>query len=727
MPAETIQPQDCERCGKPKRGQKHGSLTQWLFDANSCSCSLESLESDPGQIHLCKSCGKQLPSERKGSLTQWIFRSDDCQCARTRTALGSFTHSEAQTGASSQINAETIKVVVDTELTAQLALPVDRYGAIEILGSGNFARVFKCFDFVLGKPVAIKLLAHTDKQEAIVRFQNEAKATSMLQHENIVQVRDFGATADSKPFMVMEYLEGKSLSQLLFEKGKLPLPYVIEVMTQVCNGMNYAHGKGIFHRDLKTSNIMITGDHDKSPVVKIIDFGVAIVKSGDQSDTKSEERAGSLSYMSPEIIRENLFDQRSEIYSCGCIMFEILTGILPFAGETPLATLELQESNPLPDLKQFCPEVKNPEEVEAVLLRALAKDREHRFQTMEEFKSALLSLNAEPVLYSDANSSVRKDNPAVPRLFLVLVLLLLISSIAILGFMGVDKEAETASLKIKRTGTEGHPLVSPLDGTADGTSIKGLFAISGVPNVDATGASLKEELRRNPGQTSLDLSNSPVTDEDLDLVLTHPLRLIDLCDTAISDLGVRKIATIRTLQTVRLGGCEKLSDHSIVALAQLPNLKTLWIGYTGLTDNSLKALSNARSLECLSISGNAKMRGVGLKHLSKLPSLYELWMADLDVSREGIKAVSSLTCLRKLVASDSNIDDRAMPYIARLDNLEILNITGTRISGKGLMELSRSKNLKILRAAECGQLTPKAVLTFRSLRPDCRVSTELPY
>lgn len=639
--------------------------------------------------------------------------------------MGSFTHSEAQTGVSSQINAETIKVVVDTELTAQLDLPVDRYGAIEILGSGNFARVFKCFDFVLGKPVAIKVLAYADKQESIVRFQNEARATSMLQHENIVQVRDFGATADSKPFMVMEYLEGKSLSQVLFEKGKLPLPYVIEVMTQVCNGMNYAHGKGIFHRDLKTSNIMITGDHGKSPVVKIIDFGVAIVKSGDQSDTKSEERAGSLSYMSPEIIRENLFDQRSEIYSCGCIMFEILTGILPFAGETPLATLELQESNPLPDLKQFCPEVKNPEEVEAVLLRALAKDREHRFQTMEEFKSALLSLNAEPVLSSDANSSVRKDNPAVPHLFLVLVLLLLISSIAILGFMGVDKEAETA-LKIKRTGREGHPPTS-LDGTADGTAIKGLFAISGVPNVDATGSSLKEELRQNPGQTSLDFSRSPITDSDLDMVVTRPLRLIDLCDTGISDLGVRKIATIRSLETVRIAGCRNLSDHSIAALAQLPNLKTLWIGYSGLTDNGLKALSNARSLECLSISGNAKMRGAGLKYLSTLPSLYELWMADLDVSREGIKAVSSLTCLRKLVASDSNIDDRAMPYIARLDNLEILNITGTRISGKGLMELSRSKNLKILRAAECGQLTPKAVLTFRSLRPDCRVSTELPY
>jgi|AGTN01.3.fsa_nt_gi Serine/threonine protein kinase len=729
MPTGTIQPQTCDKCGKPKGGQKHGSLTQWLFDPNSCSCPLESLDSNTGQIHLCKSCGKQLPSQRKGSLTQWIFRSDDCQCARTGT---SFTRSEAQIGGTSQVNSEIdsiAKVVVDRKLTAQINLPVDRYGAIEILGSGNFARVFKCFDFVLGKPVAIKLLAYTDRPEAIVRFQNEARATSVLQHENIVQIRDFGATTDSKPYMVMEYLEGKPLSQILFEKGRLPLPYVIEVMTQVCTGMSYAHAKGIFHRDLKTSNIMITSDHDKSPVVKIIDFGIAIVKSGNQSDSKWEELAGSISYMSPESIRENQFDQRSEIYSCGCIMFEILTGALPFVGETTLATLELQECSPLPDLSQFCPEVKNPEGVEAVLSTALAKDREGRFQTMEEFRCALLSLNSEPVVSSDASSSIRKQNSAVPQLLFISVLLLSVSAVAllaILGFMGVDQEPETAYLKIKRKSTEGHPLITHLDGTADGTAIKGLFAMSGVPNVDATGSSLKEELRRNPGQTSLNLSNSPVTDRDLDMVVTRPLRLIDLCDTEISDVGVRKIATIRSLQTVRLSGCHNLSDNSVAALAQLPNLTTLWIGYSGLTDNSLKSLSQARSLECLSISSNAKMRGTGLKHLSNLPSLDELWAADLDFSKQGIKALSSLTGLRKLVASDSSIDDRAMAYIARLDNLEDLNLTSTRISGKGLM-LLQSKNLKILRVAECDQLTPEAVRTFRSVCPGCRVSTELPY
>jgi serine/threonine-protein kinase len=255
---------------------------------------------------------------------------------------------------------------------------IGKYDVVEILGKGGMGVVYKAMDNRIGRLVAIKMMTggFADNPDLLKRFYREAQSTGMLQHPNIVIVYDLG-DQEGNPYLVMEFLEGEPLDKLIATRREMNLVQKLDHIIQCCNGLNYAHQRGIVHRDIKPANLMILG----TGAVKIVDFGIARI--GDASLTRTGQVVGTITYMSPEQINAQVVDGRTDIFSTGVMLYELLTYQLPFDGKDTAATLLKIIHEPPPPLSNYISEF--PPELEDILLRALAKDREDRYATAEDF------------------------------------------------------------------------------------------------------------------------------------------------------------------------------------------------------------------------------------------------------------------------------------------------------------------------------------------------------
>lgn len=262
-----------------------------------------------------------------------------------------------------------------------------KYRLLEPLGRGGMAQVYKAYHPQLDRYVAVKMLRPDllDEAEFLARFQREARSVAALRHPNIVQVHDFDVHEDQY-FMVMELLEGSSLKVILHayraNGHKIPLGQVVRILSDVLAGLHYAHNEGIIHRDIKPANIMLT----KRGQAVLTDFGIAQI-IGSTQYTVSGALMGTLNYMAPEQGLHGQTDPRSDIYSLGIVLFEMLTGQVPFDADTPLAILLKHVNDPLPLPHSFNKDI--PEPFERVVLKALAKSPEDRFQDTTEMMNAL--------------------------------------------------------------------------------------------------------------------------------------------------------------------------------------------------------------------------------------------------------------------------------------------------------------------------------------------------
>ena len=255
---------------------------------------------------------------------------------------------------------------------------IGKYDVVNVIGRGGMGIVYKAIDPHLDRPVAIKMVTSgfADHPEHLKRFFREAQSLGSLQHPNIVTVYDLGDYGGN-PYFVMQYLEGETLDSVLLNRRPLVLLDKINIMIQVCQGLSYAHRRGVVHRDIKPANIMLSKDGG----VKILDFGIAYV--GDRSVTTTGQIVGTLSYMSPEQISGNPVDARTDLFSVGVVLYQLFTGHLPFEGETTATTLLKILHDPPPPLGKFL--VSYPPELEHILLRALAKATADRYGSAEEF------------------------------------------------------------------------------------------------------------------------------------------------------------------------------------------------------------------------------------------------------------------------------------------------------------------------------------------------------
>lgn len=251
----------------------------------------------------------------------------------------------------------------------------NRYEIISQLGGGGMALVYKARDTLLNRPVTVKVLRpeYTSDEEFVSRFRKEAQAVAKLSHPNIVSVYDVGQERDTH-FIVMEYIEGRNLKQIIKENGKLPVSQAEDIAGQICAGLQDAHEHGIVHRDIKPHNILVT-DNGR---VKVTDFGIAQMMSS-VTVTDSGTIVGSVHYFSPEQAKGGVTGAKSDIYSVGVVLYEMVTGKVPFEGETPIAVaLKHIQDAPLPPSK-LNPQV-SPE-LERVILRAMEKDVTMRYMS----------------------------------------------------------------------------------------------------------------------------------------------------------------------------------------------------------------------------------------------------------------------------------------------------------------------------------------------------------
>ncbi len=259
----------------------------------------------------------------------------------------------------------------------------DRYLIKEIIGQGGMADVFLARDMILDRDVALKILrSHLAQDDVYVqRFAREASAAATLSHRNIVKVYDVGEE-DGQYYIVMEYVPGTTLKDLIYKRGAVHLQEAIDIMLQLTSGVSHAHRNGIIHRDLKPQNILVTD----SGILKIADFGIASVQSFNQV-TESQTIMGSLHYLAPEIIRGEKATEQSDLYALGIIFYELLRGEVPFNADTAVNIALKHMRDDIPSIRDFNPTI--PQSVENIIIKATAKNKEDRFLSADDFNYAL--------------------------------------------------------------------------------------------------------------------------------------------------------------------------------------------------------------------------------------------------------------------------------------------------------------------------------------------------
>jgi len=257
----------------------------------------------------------------------------------------------------------------------------DRYKIIGLLGEGGMAQVYKAKDLISEKYVAIKIIKEDTMKNPLnlTRFEREARAAASLKHQNIVQVYNLGVF-ESRPYMVNELVQGKTLKDALTLRGKFSFLEACDIMYQLCSAVNYAHLHGVIHRDIKPQNIFITVDG----TIKLGDFGIATFQNSSHI-TRSDVVVGSVHYLAPEISEGNPASPESDIYSLGITFFELITGRVPFDDESAVTVALKHIKDKFPSIRKFNP--KTPPVIEKIIYKACAKspyDRYHSAVSMRK-------------------------------------------------------------------------------------------------------------------------------------------------------------------------------------------------------------------------------------------------------------------------------------------------------------------------------------------------------
>jgi serine/threonine-protein kinase len=266
----------------------------------------------------------------------------------------------------------------------------DRWKLVESLGSGGMGVVYRAERVKLGRAVAIKFLdaRAASSEHAVSRFDREARAISRLRHRHVVDILDFGVWR-RRPYIVMEYVAGRPLNREMGQPQMTPRR-AVRIMRQILEALRHAHASGVVHRDLKPENVMLQESTGEADYVKLLDFGLALIVGDEQpSITMPRTIAGTPSYMSPEQARGERPDHRTDIYSCGVILYGMCTGQKPFRAEDPVAMLRMHIHAPVPSPRKVAPEKRISLELERVILRALEKDRDKRYFHAGDFLDAL--------------------------------------------------------------------------------------------------------------------------------------------------------------------------------------------------------------------------------------------------------------------------------------------------------------------------------------------------
>jgi serine/threonine protein kinase len=271
----------------------------------------------------------------------------------------------------------------------------EKYEILEIVGRGSMGIVYKARHDLIGKIVAIKMLRWQllSDPRSKRRFEREAIASSRLEHPNIIAIYDFGLTPTNQPYIVMDFVQGTTLLNVLKEEKAMQPERGVKIFAQVADALHHAHTRGVIHRDLKPANVMLLEKNGQVDFVKVVDLGIAKIAFGEDEEpdplTKTNEVCGSPLYLSPEQCKQQAMDPRSDMYSMGVVMYELLTGMPPLQGSTVYDTLYMHVHNKPARLSDVRPDLNIPKRLEDIVLRTLEKEPGDRFATMADLKREL--------------------------------------------------------------------------------------------------------------------------------------------------------------------------------------------------------------------------------------------------------------------------------------------------------------------------------------------------
>lgn len=329
------------------------------------------------------------------SAVSWIYTTPDTGLIHSLIAAA-----EPMTDVPKAVIPESLRPQAEEETpTADDGAPLpheefaDKYEILSRLGHGGMGMIFKARRKDNKEVVALKVL-HThllNDIESKKRFEQEAAACKELKHRNLINVTEFGFSKHGQPYMIMEYLEGQPLATIIEKKGRLEMRNFINIFTQICDGLQHAHQKGVVHRDVKPSNVMIIKSESGMDMAKVLDFGIAKrhMEANREDLTPTGNVLGSPAYIAPEQCAGSEADPRSDIYSLGCVMYEALAGQPPFVHESAIKVLLMQLSEPPPSFIMTCPDANVPIELETIIRRCLEKDPVARYQNAAELGADL--------------------------------------------------------------------------------------------------------------------------------------------------------------------------------------------------------------------------------------------------------------------------------------------------------------------------------------------------
>ncbi|MCA9804711.1 MAG: protein kinase [Cyanobacteria bacterium HKST-UBA02] len=595
----------------------------------------------------------------------------------------------------------------------------ERFTLIRKLGEGGMGAVLLCHDTVLLREVAIKVLLSCDSPDEIRRFQNEAKIVARLSHPNIIQVLDFGQSEDGSLYLVLEYVEGESLARILARENTLSVEDTLPLLRQICQGLAYAHDNGVWHRDIKPSNVMVLQAEDGVTLVKLVDFGIAR-SNFDESQrlTMTGAAVGSPLYISPEGSRGEDTDARSDIYSLGCLIFQVLTGSVPFKGETAVATIMMHANEPPPALSDRAESGHEfPELLEGIVGRCLEKDPADRFQTIAELEEALDELEELLAPRPVQTPVVSMKKAVLPALVFVVIVAVIVVTGILFGSGTALRESKKKSREIKQDS-----LILLADPEGD-DEFKTSFIdrgreVTGNGTVDSD----LQDLRGRTDIRQLNLRNGDFDGSGFRYISDLPLRTLDLTSSYIKPAGLEEISKIKSLEILFLkgvkgmeGGCRYLGD--------LPALTALSLKTSCATNDDVISLGGCRALTVLDLQGCRHITGDGFSALSAIPGLKILMLSNSGFKRANMKELTGMKRLEALRLASLSLEDRDIEPLLGF-KLRSLDLSGNPdLTVEGIEKLLRVKTLRRLFVSR-EQL--KIIPQFKKRLPGCKVSADAP-
>ncbi len=581
----------------------------------------------------------------------------------------------------------------------------DRYSINGVLGKGGMGIILQAFDKVLAINVAIKILQHDNCSVASMRLQREAVAAGRLNHVNIAKIFDFGLTASGDPYIVMEFVSGKTLADLILESGAFANERAIKMFLQICRGLEYAHSNKVIHRDLKPSNIMLIENEQESDLVKILDFGVAKIQT-DQNLTSTGAIVGSPLYLSPEQADGLDVDQRSDIYSLGCLMFEVLAGQPPLKGNSALETIRLHKKLAPPLLTELSSK-EFPSELVKLVDECLSKNPNDRPQSAKQIMDRLdrilnpkiedleYSQNEKPLAFKEnqlekLTSKFSKSTALLAGLALTLptvMVLLYLYNNYLSKEKSLNKGNPIVKLKLSDTTVTNRALIDFQNPHFERTTIDGLATL--ITKKETTDTDFLDEKKSN--LSILKIDEGQISGIALAHFPKHSLSSISIRNASFDLKNLRYLSEFKNLKKLELRH-QGINDSTLEGIVKLKNIEDLSLSDTAITDKGLSLLEQMPKLKKLSLSNCPLLsRQIG-SIILKIKNLNYLQLP-CDQSSKSWSAISRSN-IKALDVSYLKLDRESLKEICSNEKLSELCISNVKMKGEDFSILANQKPWK---------------------------------